>query len=145
MIELSLCIIALSCIHTAGQPPRQGTIMAGLYAVPDRVFLPIVNPDDEIALEDNMTIEYSLEPLPEFQSNIEFGAVIGNEQTFQATNLIIIDDDSETKYTSLLLTRGIYRGSLALDYHQRSGGSVINACVSNNWKVLCFSHNVMNS
>ena len=70
--------------------------MAGFYAVPDRIFLPIVNPDDEIALKDNMTIEYYLQPLPESQSNIGFGAVIGNEQTFQTTNLIIIDDDSET-------------------------------------------------
>ena len=69
--------------------------MAGRYAVPDRIFLPIVNPDDEIALEDNMTIEYSLQPLPEFQNNTEFGTVIGNKLTFQTTNLIIIDNDSE--------------------------------------------------
>ena len=96
-----VCMYNLSFIHTAGQPSREGLIMAGPYALPDRVFLPIVNPDDEIALEDNVTIEYSLQPVPEFQSDIEFGAVLGNEQTFQTTNLIIIDDDSETKYTSL--------------------------------------------
>ena len=99
--------------------------MAGFYALPDRVFLPIVNPDDEIALEDNVTIKFSLQPVPEFQSDIEFGAVIGNEQTFQTTNLIIIDDDSETKYTSLLLLGG----SLALIYigvirKYRGGGGV---------------------
>lgn len=69
--------------------------MEGLYTIPDKIRLPIVNPDDEIALEDNMTIPYSLEPLPEFEDNIQFGAVIGSEQTFQMTNLIIIDDDSE--------------------------------------------------
>ena len=69
--------------------------MGAVYAVGDKFFPPIVNPDDEIALQDDRIYKMGLQAVSEFANDVEFGAVTGSRQTFQMSNLTIIDNDGE--------------------------------------------------
>ena len=81
--------------------------MGAVYAVGDKFFPEIVNPDNEIALQDDRIYEIGLQAVSEFANDVEFGAVIGSRQTFQASNLTIIDDDGEgnVRYLCMCVVR----------------------------------------
>ena len=69
------------------------TVMFGIYSEADMIFPPIINPDDEIALQDERIYGLGLVILPEFVDDVELGAMIGSDQTFSMSNLTRQDND----------------------------------------------------
>ena len=71
------------------------TVMFGMYSEADMIFPPMINPDDEIALQDDRIYRLGLVILPEFVDDVELGAMIGSDQTFSMTlsNLTRKDND----------------------------------------------------
>ena len=69
-------------------------VMFGMYTEADTIFPPIINPDDEIALQDDRINLLNLTVLPPFVDDVERGALIGTDQTFGTATLTIQDDDS---------------------------------------------------
>ena len=80
------------------------TAMAGMYTDVDFIRAPIVNPDDEIALQPNRVFNLSLEIASEFVDDVELGAMVGPDETFSASNLTVLDDDSERYTICLIMT-----------------------------------------
>ena len=70
-------------------------IEAGLYSEASVLSPEVINPDDQIALQDDRTFQLVLVPLPQFQSGIELGDVIGSDPTFSSSNITVVDNDSE--------------------------------------------------
>ena len=69
------------------------TVMAGEQ---DILFPTIINPDDEIALQDDRTIRLGLLPLEEFEDRIIVGGQSKTDpQTFAEANLTIVDNDGK--------------------------------------------------
>ena len=65
-----------------------------MYVEVDVIMPNIINPDDEIALQDDRVFGLGLQILPPFVDDVELGALIGPDQTFVTSNLTILDDDS---------------------------------------------------
>ena len=72
--------------------------MAGDYSEVDFIRAPVVNPDDEIALQDDRVFQLGLRVDPAFVDDVELGAIIGFDETFVLANLTIQDDDGMHTY-----------------------------------------------
>lgn len=60
---------------------------------------PIVNPDDDLALQDERVFQLGLRVDPELEDDVELGAFIGSFETFIIANLTILDNDGMQTYT----------------------------------------------
>jgi hypothetical protein len=105
------------------------TVMFGIYSEADVIFPPIINPDDEIALQDDRIYRLGLVILPEFVDDVELGAMIGSDQTFSMSNLTRRDNDvvtvsfDEPSYT--VLESGSVDITLSLDRGIATAFSVV--------------------
>ena len=87
-------------------------VQRGIYSEVDGIFPGIMNPDDEIALQDDRIYGLALSIPSEFVNDVELGAMVGANQTFITSNLTILDDDSMNNnynpYYHLVTCQGPY-------------------------------------
>jgi collagen type VI alpha len=107
---------------------------AGVHSEED-IVPPIINPDDQIALQDDRTFDLGLAIMPEFVGDVELGAVIGGDQTYDQSTLTILDNDIVTvsfdqpSYT--VNESGSVEITLQLDKAIATNFSVIVRAISN--------------